>query len=361
MKDFQLLKLDFEDEEYEEINSNLIENKKVMGKFLSDARKKSKPERCAYCGKETKGFCNSHSIPAFCLKNIATNGEVLHSNEFVDFPLMDTKKGVNKAGTFQIICRECDSKIFQEYENPSNYNDEVTPKMVAQIAMKDYLKAISKRINENALYDILGEMNPGAIDFANHMQEIEELDLNEYKKGFEKAKRLSKKNCPEEYHVFYYKKLNYVVPIAFQSTISLTIGLDGETINDIYYDNPKYKIEDFHICVFPLESASVIMLFVDSKYKRYRNFYKKFRKLSHEDKLSIINYIIFLYSEDIYLSKDIPSEILQNKELIKASKQTGIGMATHPGAEVIKEIKGVYDLSKHDSIPNLLSEEYKLR
>lgn len=302
-----------------------------------------------------------HSIPAFCLRNISVDGHVLHTNKLVNIPLLDFEKGIKESGTFQLICRECDSKIFQEYEEPDNYTNEVTPKMVAQIAMKNHLKFISKRLYEHAIFDMLKEHNSNYEGFTNYMQYIQNIDLNEHKQGFEKAKRLSKKNWAEEYYVFYYEKLDYVVPIAFQSSISLVVDLDGQIVNDIYYDDPKYKIEDFHICIFPLKDASVVMLFVDSSYKRYRNFYKKFKKLSREEKLSIVNYIIFLYSEDIFFSKAIPNDVLENENLINISKQSSIVLASNPYVNPIEKAKEIFDLSKHNDIPNLLSEKYKLR
>lgn len=361
MDNIEFLKIELENEDNEIINSNIIGYKKEINKVMSEARKASKAQKCIYCGKETTSFCNSHSIPAFCLRNIAINGQLLHSNKLVNFPLIDFEKGINKAGTFQVICRECDSKIFKEYEEPNNYQDEVTPQMVAQIAMKNYLKAISKRLNEQAIFDIIKERAPEAKEFTDYIHYIQDVDLNEYKYGFEKAKRLSRKNWPGEYYVFYYEKLNYVVPIAFQSNLSLVVDLDGQVVNDIYYENPKYKLEDFHVCIFPLKDTSVVMMFVDSTYKRYRNFYKNFKKLSYEEKLSIVNYIIFLYSEDIFLSKEIPSDILENKNLVDISKQSAMAVASNPFTKAIEKAKDIYDLSQHNNIPNLLSKKYKLR
>lgn len=361
MDDIEFFKIGLENEDYEKLNSDIIGYKKKINKVLSEARKSSKEDKCIYCGKETTSFCNSHSIPAFCLRNIATNGELFHSNALVNFPLLDFEKGVNKAGTFQLICRECDSKIFQEYEEPDNYEDKPTPQMIAQIAMKNYLKAISKRVNEYAIYDILKEHTAESVGFTDYMQYIQNIDLKEYKEGFEKAKRLSKKKWSSEYYVFFYEKLNYVVPIAFQSTVSLVVDLDRKIVNDIYYENPKYRIEDFHICVFPLKDSSIIMMFVDSEYKRYRNFYKKFNKLSLEEKLSTVNYIIFLYSEDIFFSKEVPNDILQNQNLIDTSKQTSMALSDNTFISAIENAKEIYDLSKRNSIPNLLNEKYKVR
>ena len=81
MEEIKFIKIGFEDEENKIINSNLIEYKKEFNKVLSEARKASKSEKCIYCGKETTSFCNSHSIPAFCLRNIAVNGQLLHTGK----------------------------------------------------------------------------------------------------------------------------------------------------------------------------------------------------------------------------------------------------------------------------------------
>ncbi|MCD3216156.1 hypothetical protein G8S55_02665 [Clostridium botulinum C] len=286
---------------------------------------------------------------------------MFYSNALINFPLLDFDKSIKNAGTFQSICRECDGKIFQAYESPNNYEGEPTPQMIAQIAMKNYLKAINKRLNEHAMFDILNERVSESTKIIDYMKYIQMVDLNEYKHRFQKAKRLSTKMWSGEYYVFYYERLNYVVPIAFQSNISLIVDLEGKIVNDIYYKDPKYKLQDCHICVFPLKDSSVIMMFVDSTYKRYRNFYKKFKKLSHEEKLAIVNYIIFLYSEDIFLSKKIPTEILKNKELIDVAKQSSLAISINPFMKVIEKAKEIYSLSKYKNIPNLLSPKYKLK
>lgn len=97
------------------------------------------------CGREVDSFCNSHSIPAFCLKQIANQGKLYYSNKLIDLPFMDTEKGINNSGTFHLICQKCDNTAFQTYENPINYDDKISGKMLAEIAMKNYLKQIDKR------------------------------------------------------------------------------------------------------------------------------------------------------------------------------------------------------------------------
>lgn len=343
------------------LGDNFIDSKKEFNRMLAQSRKRAKKDNCMYCNEEKSSFCNSHSVPAFCLKNIATDGSLYYSNTLIDVALLDSEKGVKNAGTFQLICRGCDSKIFQEYEDPSNYDKEPTPRMIAQIAMKNYLKQISKRLNEYALFDIAYEINPLAGGMAKYMHRIQEMDLLEYKNGFEKAKRLSKKDWKGEYYQFYYEKLDYVVPLAFQGSISLVVDLDGTIVNNIYNEDINYKIQDLHICIFPLKESTVVTMFIDSNNKRYCNFYKKFNKLTHEDKLALVNYMIFLYSEDVFLSKNIPEHILKNDKLIEVAKQSSMAFLSTPFVDTIEESKKVYDLSKRNEIPNLLSEEYKLR
>lgn len=358
MNDVEFLKLELLKEE---MGENYLEYKKKINQILAQSRKRSKQDRCMYCNEEKSSFCNSHSLPAFCLRNIATNGYVYYSNKLINISLLDDEKGVKNAGTFQLICRECDSKIFQQYEDPNNYEKEITPVMLAQIAMKNYLKNIAKRLNESAMFDLAAEMKPSVEGISNYMNNIKNIDLLEYKEGFEKAKKLSKKSWGDEYYQFYCEKLDYVVPIAFQGTICLVTDLDGSIINDIYNEDPSYRTQDLHICIFPLKQSSIVTMFIDSKSKRYRNFYKKFNKLSHDDKLALINYIVFLYSEDVFLSKDISEDILKNSKLIEVSQQSSTAIVNNPFINVIEEAKNIYDLNKKDEIPNLLSEKYRLR
>lgn len=356
MKEIEFLKLGL----YEgEIGNDVLARKKEFGHIMAQTRKRAKGDRCLNCNEKKSSFCNSHSVPAFCLRNISTNGSVYHSNTLINIPLLDDEKGVKNAGTFQIICKECDSTIFQEYENPDNYEKEATAKMLAQIAMKNFLSHIGKRINEHALYEIIGERNPLALEFVRKMHNIQDAELEEYKRDYEKAKRLSEKNCNGEYNQFYHDKLDYVVPLAFQGSIALVTDLDGQIINDIYCEDRSDRIQNLHICIFPLKDTSIIMMFIDSKDDRYRNFCRKFNELSHDDKLSLINYIIFLYSEDVFLSKKIPDEILKDKKLVEVSQLSSIAFSNF--SSEIEDVKKIYDLSKYREIPNLLSEKYKLR
>lgn len=82
------------------------------------------------------------------LKNIAKAGKLYHANKLIEIPVVDKEKGISNSGTFHFICRDCDSKLFQEYENVDALQEIQTEKMLAEIALKDILLMLSKRNQE---------------------------------------------------------------------------------------------------------------------------------------------------------------------------------------------------------------------
>lgn len=349
--------------EQDKMLENKIVFRKQAGKLNNKSRKDAKMDNCFYCNKLCSSFCNSHSVPAFSLRNIAVDGVLYTHNKLVNMPLMDEDKGINQSGTFQLICRDCDSRIFKEYEDPDNYTIEPTSKMMAQIAMKNHLKNISKRNHEISLYKNMKEAYPFFPEAILTQKEIvNQLDLQEYIAEFKKAKRIDEKGWDNEYYLFHHQVLDYVVPIAAQTTVSLLTDFEGNVINDVYNHSSNYKIQAIHVCVFPLEETSIIMLFVDSTYKRCRPFYKQFKKLTSQDKLATINFILFNYCEDTFINKNVDNEVLKHEGLINISQQTFNVITTVDDIFNTKEIgKEGADLSKINDVPNLLSEEFKVR
>lgn len=125
-----------------------IDEKKDINDFMRKIQEETKPEKCILCGKEQTSFCNSHSVPKMVLKNIAKAGKLYHANKLIEIPAVDKEKGISNSGTFHFICRNCDSKLFQEYENVDALQEIQTEKMLAEIALKDILLMLSKRNQE---------------------------------------------------------------------------------------------------------------------------------------------------------------------------------------------------------------------
>ena len=351
---------DFSKIDGENRKDDIIKVSKATNSLIKDSRAISKPTECYYCGKPCDGFCNSHTLPAFCLRNIAEKGKVFYSNSILDSPLLKNDKGVNESGTFHLICRECDSKIFQVYENPDNYDKIPTTKMLAQINMKNNLKNISKRLMEPEMYQLMGERIGTNEEWIDTKSVVNELDLAEFKDSFSRAKKRDIKPFLGEYYIGFYEKLPYVVPMAFQGTIALIFDLEGNVINNIYDLDPKYKIRNVGICIFPFEESSIIMLFVDKDNARYSKFFRQLRKLDLENQLSIINYIIFSYSEDYFLSPNLDKETLNKLMALSGKTSEMIGFYPTTTAQQLEGITEIYDYNEWLSVPNLLSDKFAL-
>jgi hypothetical protein len=335
--------------------------RKECNKFWSESAKEAKENNCLFCNTPAKGFCNSHSVPAFVLKNISENGLLYNNNKLIKFSMRDDTKGVGSTGTFRLICRTCDSIIFSDYENPENYNSTPTQKMLSQIAMKNYLKQIYKKNVEFKLYAKIESTYGFSPQIPQNINDINILDYKEYIKEFNRAKKISIKPNTNEYYLFLHEKLDYVTPMAFQDSVALIVDLEGSIINNVHDMDPKYVIQQLHICVFPMENHTEIMLFIDSKHNRYRNFYKQLRKINSKDKLAIITYIIFSCSEDIFISPMIDKNVLDNKAILDASKKTSGVFMESPMDDPMDVLKEEFSFSKISQFPNILSDQYKIR
>lgn len=72
------------------------EIKRKVSDIIKRSRADAKNTNCYVCGKKVDSFCNSHSVPAFCLRNISDSGDVLTLNTIVDNPFLETVKGIKK-------------------------------------------------------------------------------------------------------------------------------------------------------------------------------------------------------------------------------------------------------------------------
>lgn len=203
----------------------IIETQKKVKKILKDSRNQAKKKTCYYCGKPCDGFCNSHTVPAFCLKNIADKGKVYYANTIIDLPI---------------------------------------------------LKA-------------------------------------------------------------------------------------DNIINNIYNKDPKYVIRNISLCIFPLEKNSIIMLFVDKYNRRYSKFFKQLQRCKNtEEELAIINYILFSYCEDYFISPKVEKDILEKLKRLMGKTSSMLSDMPTTIDEQLEAIKKVYNFSERNIVPNLLSKEYAI-
>lgn len=339
----------------------LIDARKAIGQFIKDSRIEAKHEECLICGKIAP-FCNSHTIPQFCLKHIAYNGKLKTFNSLIGTELLSVESGINNAGTFQIICRQCDSTIFHNYEDPQAYSVVPNNILLNQIALKNSLRDIVKHENEikmfNKLKSTIHENNPFlAIMFDAYLDsqiEARNMDIKECYDIFSSTKSNLTVTHPNV-HLVSFDQLNYVVPIAFQGMIALITGVNGEIINNQYNYDKDYSVEYLHIAIFPLENSSVIITFSDNRNSRLSTFENSLKNVTINNRLEIINRIIMWYAEDYFLSPKLSEDVC--KQLEQAAQQMQDLYTINPETSLKNAVKD-YDLRRDTCLPNLLSLEY---
>jgi len=341
-----------------------IERKKTFNKKISDARQKAKEAFCFHCKEEVASFCNSHSIPSFCLKTIAKEGKLLMTNAFMNVQILDKEKGVKQTGTFQLICKACDNTVFSEYETPINYELKPTQQMLTQIALKNFLQHISRKKQEIALFESLSTEDTRDDPYIYNNLETKQFDLKIYTDKYNKAKQ-NLLNDHEVYKCLYFQTLPYICPVAFQDNVTICLDLHDKIINNIYTPTHLNDTTSIHISIFPLKTSTAILIFLHrSEFSEYKTFFKTFWKKNLEEQLEILNFIIFAYSENVYMSPLLPAEVLENQELIDIVRP--VAPTFFPNKKQIQQdfkiaLKETFSFSNMKRIPNLLSEKYKLK
>ncbi len=307
-----------------DISSDLRnEVSKTINHVKRESRNAVKPSQCILCSKEKTSFCNSHSIPRFCLKSISVDGKVLTLNSLIEMGFLSEESGVNSTGTFKLVCRECDNSFFKDYENPDYYRlNEPNQSILGQIATKNYLMEISK-IREQI--EVFSRMKSccGLEDQIEHQINVRELDLSESEKNLRKAIHVGSGSA-RGYDLFLFERIDHVVPFAFQGMVNLISDFDGGMINNVFNYSSNYKIEPVHLCVFPCSGFSVVLGFHDSRVKRFNRFKAKLGSLELSERLLAVEKVIFAYSEEPYLSKSLPENVVQDEGLKRLAKMNSV-------------------------------------
>lgn len=342
----------------------IIEIRKMLSKQIENSHKKARHQKCLLC-EETRGLCNSHTIPQFCLENIAWKGKLNSYHTLMDSQFLNKDSGINNAGTFHIICKTCDGQVFQNYEKEQAYETTPTEQVLNQIVLKNVLRDIYKHETEVEIFDeikkLMQEKAPTNYWLWDLCYEIQVVAKKQEIQDCYEIFNISKSylTLPKKWlRVISYDKLDYVCPIAFQGMVSLTTGFDDEIINNGFNHESDYKIEYLHIAIFPLQKTTAIILFIDSKNIRYAEFEKRITNMTQKERLEIINNIIFLYTEDYYLSKQLDENTI--KRLQNAAKLLPDYFTENPEERIRNAVKE-FDLKKNMNIPNLFLKEYSVK
>jgi len=320
--------------------------------FFDKANVSSMSSTCILCGNAVSSLCDSHSVPKMVLKEIADSGsKVLLANSVFGISGFDVFKCTKRAGIFNIICCDCDGKVFQDYENPNNLKNTPTDKMMAEIALKNTLHQLRNRQIEIEFRNQLPAENKQLpIKRAKDEIKVFNDDIDLYKK-------LIKNDEHNRFTIVYYKRLPYKVPIAVETEVALPQDINGDPINIFSGANKTKRIQYIHLCVFPLGGESIVMLFYHNRDKMYSAFNNQFNELSEDKALSYLNWLIFKYTENYFFSKKVEEIITKNVNLQMLSQELN-GFPSF-GIGDPEAYKGFRRINPYE-IPNLLDVKYSV-
>ncbi|WP_165213112.1 hypothetical protein [Streptococcus tangpeifui] len=353
-----------------------IDNQMEFRKFVSKSRKEMreavKPKECVLCGKVRNGFCNSHTIPQLSLKNITESGMLLQSSYLIGNDI-ENERGLNNSGTIQTICNDCDSLYFQEYENENNLLSYPNDKILAQIALKNFLLELVRRKREKYEHQKLWSLENVTRVLKINYNDISENYLNGLSKRLEDVhnsfdydiedflneisihKDVIENNLTGSYQVIFHEILPYKTPIAFQGSLTLIRDMYGYPINNTKDFSKENRIQKLHLAVLPLRENTMVLAFYHKRDRKYKSLKSQFNSSSRLKKLEFLNYLIFAYTENYYFSPKVKDQIRTDEKLVLLSQE----LFGEPNLGNNIEATN-YKRVEPNEIPNFLLEDWAL-
>lgn len=345
------------------VDETIIELRKEYSRLINKSKQQAKKSECLWCGKKISRFCNSHSVPQCVLKNIDVDGKLDYFNSMLNLPLINKDKGIGEAATFKLICKECDSKIFKDYEELDKLEIQPTEVMLEEIALKNVLMMLNKRYVEIELFHNLEKEYNAPYPY-EVKQEVNSLDERDFWWDYLRIKEMigvsDKKQS--KFNLFFWKKLDYVIPIAFQGLVSLYGDLEGNMVVDTYNTSEDIIVKHMHLCMFPLETSSVVFAFYHEDDTEYDNFAIQFNRLEEKEQLAVLSYIVYGYCEDMLFAKKFPHRTwIINKVKSTFMETEEIWAFDKEHAEYQKKIKMQRLKNRDKEFPCILDRKYAVK
>lgn len=357
------------------MNNKLPSSKEISilkSKINQQFNKQNDQTCCALCGRklkdEARSFHKSHTVPFFCLENIKgiynKNYGVLNANFACLRTSFSDKEfiGTNKAGVFYSICSKCDQEKFNVYESENALLNKSPKELVDSLALKIYLNELFNTRLRNFKGTLKhSELTEDQIisSFLDTKSNIEksavEMDIKDFQDDLDFAKTSFEKGyC--NYRIIYHAVLDYTVPIAAQVAIPVARNVDFTELQVVNIYNKK-RLEDLLICIFPLKTKSVIILFTRIDNKLMKKYRKQFNKLSDEDQLKEI----FIYLLDIkrpITFSPLLKDILSDENIVNVCSIEDTLAVTNIFTFNFADFE---DRNWKENLPSILSEKFSIQ
>jgi|LSQX01.2.fsa_nt_gb hypothetical protein len=290
-------------------------------------------KNCVLCGEKMTSACNSHVVPQFILKEIAENGHVSygHALHTININGLDRTTGVKNAYTFRLICKDCDRKTFQDYENPLNLENfdsldlNTRKKILCEMAIKTHLSHISMKYRRMVARDLPTGGKLGTLEQEGKLIFAERIDMEEHERYIRMLRKFIKSN-KNPFVVLYDKVLDYKTKLATQTVINYNYDLTGKKIFDpdlVIYDN---ECRYFYLMILPQKDKTRILFYIEKEYlPNVQVIADQFQSLSDEDKLHFLFISLLIHDQQFYMAPSFAETIFKkDKKIVKLYVSTEV-------------------------------------
>ena len=324
--------------------------------LLKIARKRAKATHCMLCGQRMSSPHNSHSVPQMILRSITEEGWALKTDVILD-PSERTERGegLNRIGTFFLICSDCDNKVFKSYETRENLIIPPSQEIMWEIVVKNTLFQIYESTVDMKYHKLLFNSNPQNND-ARARIPVAKRDIVSFTADLDFYK-----TTRDGFKILFWKLLPYKTPVASQGQLPLVLDMNGNTINDNF--NYQHRTHSMHLAVLPMENITVVMAFYHERDTEYEKLKNEMRTFSTKRCLQFLNYAVLEYTDNCYFSKRI-LDLVRKDRLINTvvRENNGLpdrGVNVHNWAE-LRWVQNHYKSPDYRIVTNLLDRRYAI-
>lgn len=230
-------------------------------------------------------------------------------------------------------------------------------KLLSEIALKNSLLQLSKRKIEVEIFKELKQI--GSFSSCDTLEKTKLIDVKEYTKEIQRYKRIIDSDAKGRFEIIFWKLLPYRTPLAVQTEFALNKDLKNNIINDVFDYSESVRMQNMHLCVFPLENATAIIAFYHKRDYKYLSIQKQIAKLKEDAVLRYLNWLVFKYSENYFFSPSVKT-LIENDNNLQRLSQDNNGLSSLGIGKNFELFGDKKSVSMHD-IPNLLSQEYAIK
>ncbi|MGP4041909.1 SEC-C domain-containing protein [Gracilibacillus sp. D59] len=260
---------------------------------------------------------SAHSIQNNRILNrISVDGHVYKIGEKVmnqELTPIFEKMSKNKASTFFGFCDYHDNELFKPIEQKDYINEPLQNFLFAFRALS--LEYHKKQRALNYFRENFKQYPEGMLEVEGiNLYRIAILDVMDYSKDYNLFKKDYYNDNFSNLRTIH-RTLDYEVNFATSSAFSVKVDLEGNHLNDVYFNKDEEKMPSVFINIYPLkDQTNIILSYHLSDDKIYKDYFDQVEQLSEEELVKYLNFLIIEYTENVFFSPELIDNLTEREK-----------------------------------------------